>query len=493
MRERKISLWLTRLDEEEQELFLEFLTSPLHSNRPKLAELIELLLNKVVRKDNSSWTSEDFWKEFYPERNYNGNLLSRLLSEATHEFKQFIALRQFQSDPGTTQVQRLRWLRHQGWEDVIPSALKEVEQKLDRDLPRDEHYYSCKFHLAAEKSEYDMGNLGKSPGPIFQSSLDQLNLLFLTHLFRFSFYAKNHDKLHATHHSHPSPFTPFFNSFLQSKGNTTLLILYRSFAQYQKKPDDQLEFKNFCNALFESSPNYLTEDEAKTRIPKNVMRDLFSFALNNAQGMLNANKKEWAELYKQLIEIGLEKGIILTNGKIETRTFINTAGFLSKFGYLEWANSFVLAYQHLVDENQRDMVVKFSIAVNQYYKEDFEQSSTLLLAIKQLMNSKTDVAFNINTRSLLCRVWFELDDFESFIFEIQSFKTFLSRNKYFSRKRMEAFYNFCKWGLKLERILSGKFSQRKTGLQALLEAITASNTANKPWLHKTISFHLNRY
>ena len=104
MRERKLVKILERMPLEEREEFTEYLRSPLHSRRPKLAKMVERLEDLVYISPSADLSSEDFYEDIYPGKAYDANDLNRSCSVILKELKGYLALLQYRKDKAAQMV-----------------------------------------------------------------------------------------------------------------------------------------------------------------------------------------------------------------------------------------------------------------------------------------------------------------------------------------------------------------------------------------------------
>ena len=106
---------------------------------------------------------------------------------------------------------------------------------------------------------------------------------------------------------------------------------------------------------------------------------------------------------------------------------------------------------------------------------EFNKSLNLLQRV-----TFTDLYYQIDTRAMLLKIYYELDDVEALRYHLQAFKNFLTRNKLISAYQRTIYSNLVKYTWKL--VLG---QSRKSKLARLHQEIAENrSTADLQWLLK---------
>lgn len=488
MKNRKIVLWLARLSPKELDQFREFLQSPLHAHRPKLAEMVDCLDEHVMKKPEAA-DVESFWDLVYPGKTYNANLLNRLLSELASHLKAFLAFLRYREDGAMQGINWLRELRARDWSDAIPKSIRDVDKFLLEKTAQDERYYFYQLQVAVEKMHYDAKNMGKSPGPIFQRSILELEKFYTLNKIKLTILGNQHDNLHATTHIGKIGDSDVDFKQLISQDDK-VLRLYRLFFDMLGDPNNLHIFKKITSELLQITPNY--GEQGNFLFEKEDALYIFTFCRNISGDQLRKGKSKWAEPLKEIFQVGLERGVFMETGGLPQRIFVSTTGVLSRSGYTQWVEGIVDRFGHLLQDDEDKVVIQFCRAVNFFYRQDFERCKTLLLNFKSNISQKVDPALVVNARTMLCRVWWLLEDHDAFFHEANSLRAHLKRLKAFSNSVLSGFKQFCAFCLKLERVINGDQAKKMKGLERLLVELDQNQVALKTWFIDQIGIELKK-
>jgi len=91
--------------------------------------------------------------------------------------------------------------------------------------------------------------------------------------------------------------------------------------------------------------------------------------------------------------------------------------------------------------------------------------------------------YNLSSRVLLMRIYYELQENEPLFSLAESFRKFVKRNSILAAKRREPYLNFIKYTTKLARTPKAS----KSRLEQLEESVTEGlDSVNKPWILEKI-------
>ena len=95
----------------------------------------------------------------------------------------------------------------------------------------------------------------------------------------------------------------------------------------------------------------------------------------------------------------------------------------------------------------------------------------------------TDLYYQLDSKSILLKVYFETDEQEALLHHIAAFKVFLSRNKNISSYQLTIYKNFIRYSLKIFR------AGTNTGKLNILkkEIASSSNISDRNWLLERIN------
>ena len=212
--------------------------------------------------------------------------------------------------------------------------------------------------------------------------------------------------------------------------------------------------------------------------PKGEAKEIYTAAINYCLKKANLGNNDFLLEFLELNENLLEKNIIAQN-ELSPWKFKNivTAGLkLSKF---KWVEEFIENYKDKIPEIYRDNAITFNTAQLHFYQKRYEDVLPSLLQVHY-----EDFTYSLNSKLFTVITYYELGEDEAIYSFIDSFKTYLRRQKSISDKRKENYLNFLKY---TKRLAKNKVQKNKnTLLKIQTEIKDHGKTVSKEWLLEKI-------
>ncbi|MCI5057133.1 MAG: hypothetical protein MRY83_13555 [Flavobacteriales bacterium] len=208
------------------------------------------------------------------------------------------------------------------------------------------------------------------------------------------------------------------------------------------------------------------------------LRDMNVFLINYCIRMSNLGKshylKELFSLYKDL----LEYGIIIEGSYLHLYDFKNIATVATLLKEFDWLVQFNEQYLPYIKHEFRESASAFNLARIAFYNQDYRKALNLLLHVQY-----ADMYYELGGRSIILKIYYEMDDFQLFEANCNSFKMFLSRTKSISDYQKKIHMNFIKWSVRLFKLKEkGKKISKK--FQGQIEE--TNELADRTWIEEKV-------
>jgi hypothetical protein len=229
--------------------------------------------------------------------------------------------------------------------------------------------------------------------------------------------------------------------------------------------DDEKHFEKLCSEL-------LLHEK---KITHSELRDMYQYVLNYCIKKINLGNLNYQQTLFDTYKTILNNKVIFVDDYLSQWDFKNicTIGFrLKEFA---WAGEFIEKFHLFIRNADRDNAFLYNKAYLHFHLGEFNTSLNLLQKV-----NFTDLYYQIDTRAMILKIYYELDDHEALRYHLQAFKIFLNRNKLVSAYQRTIYSNLVKYTWKLVRNQS-----RRSKLQALQNEIGENrSTADLQWLLK---------
>lgn len=218
--------------------------------------------------------------------------------------------------------------------------------------------------------------------------------------------------------------------------------LYLSLIQFlkNKNPEEYRQLEKFLKL----NHSKLHQDETLTTI---------IYMINYlAEEIKSGNSTSMSKAF-DLYLLGLEHKILIRNGKMDALPFnniVNIACYLKKY---DWAKTFVEDYKKYIKDGIREEVSSVSSMMILFKEKEYVEISPIYIKIKF-----TNVISKITGTLYYLMSLYEIGEHEMLFVSLDSFRSFLNKNKMVGKNNKEAALNFTKI---LKHFIRRKFSQNQ--------------------------------
>lgn len=226
--------------------------------------------------------------------------------------------------------------------------------------------------------------------------------------------------------------------------------------------------------------------------------DLLGYTLNLCFRRLSLGAKAFEPLVKQVYDIFLERGLLEEGGEFSAAHFKNIVSFQLRTGAFAEASAFIRQYSNSLAEEQRAVVVNYTLGLVSFYQNKFEEAILQFRSI--VRDAPEDVFLKLEARNMLWRSYFEayealdLNEVEEMFRLYHAFRVFVSRNQNISEYHKLSYQNFIRIFNRLIHDSDQRLSDASpTELESLRdEALAIEKITHKDWLIGAINRKIAR-
>lgn len=447
--------------------FRKYLISPFFNENEHLVCLFDLIEHSFNRPKQGvkELKKELVWKELFGSAPYKDARMRRLCSDLTQEAIQFLSYLEFKGNPVDEQIYALKALNQLQLSKHFIGVLRQargIQQKIG--------YENSAYHYARFKIEdqsqihldikatkgYNPDNIGRG-----DYHLDCFYLINKLRHYSELLMWKNERAVDLELNLPPGFLNYIKNSIYFNV--PAIAIQYRMVRAFLE-PEEEDHFYQLKKLL--ATHNSLFNKEE--------LRNMYLTAQNYCafQGNLGKLKfyKELFELYKILIE----KGILLSKGKLAPGNYKNIITIGLKVGESEWVENFIKVYTDALPRESQDNDRNYNLAKVYFHQKDYGK------VIEQLREVEyKSLGYAIGGRLMLLETYYELREETALDSLIDSFRIFLRRNQTISRDVRQQYLNV----LRFVKKLATTARYNKSSLQRIRKQIEECKVlAAKKWL-----------
>ncbi|MFZ1706034.1 MAG: hypothetical protein WAT79_16935 [Saprospiraceae bacterium] len=455
MVERKVISALLKLNKSDTNQFGVFVHSPYFNVHQDITLFFETLQTHILFTDKKQIVSDEFiWDAMYPNVDYDGKRLNRLVFLLGNLLDRFIGQKEFEEMVLFQKILQLENLNKNKLHSIYSNLQKEFVKFLDRNMD-----------YSSENSIYSYFALRTVKQSILTSqAMTKFNRYYIleklnTYVTLLSW--KKMYKLDVELHFMDYVFD---------------LISEENYAQF---PSIQLYTKitHTLKDEEETSHYFMLRNLMKEHIDKfpiEMQREMYTTALSYCINKVNQFRVDFYKEVFDLFKESVENNIIQENNEITVSVFRNIVIAALRVGEFEWTEQFIVENKKYVNPKFRDNAVYFSFARLEMHQQKYSK----VLEYLQLINYD-DVWYQLGAKTMLVSAYYELKEFDALESLLNAYKMFINREKSLTKERKTSYLNLIKYTKKLLYILPSE----KSKIEKLRKEIEGNRSiVNKAWL-----------
>lgn len=424
----KLVSLLQTFDKSEFRAFQDFISSPFFNKKEINVKLYRIL--RKAAKDGfpkHKIRREAVHKLLFDNAPYDERQLNHVISEVFRLAEQFISINAFYASSALPQIftaqshlarKQIKAYHHQA---------RKAEEALAKSQYRDNTYYHQKF-LLAELAEQHYSNVGLHENDqSLQEASDYFDHYYLSQkLQHVCVMLDRQNFLPIKYHIPHLPQLEQILERLDIEGHAAIEV-YQALLKVLKKESNSQDFGGFKKLL----------SEVQEILPPQQVLRLYLLAINFCVNKIRVGQSSYAQELMQLYMEGIDKGILIEEGKLSPWIYKNIVKLGLGLKRLEWVEKFVKEYSQYLSESLREDAFHFSLADLFFHKKDYDSALVELNKVEF-----SDIYYNLDAKASLLKIYYEQEETEALLSLLTAFRLFLKRQKAISTTVKESYLNF---------------------------------------------------
>lgn len=407
--------------------FGEFVESPFFNKNTELVRFNEYLRSLAPGFLPAKISREAVFAALYPAQEYDEKQLNYLNNFLLKLAEQFIAYGRFKQNELLERYQLLEAYNQRNLEKHYQFIYNQTSKLLDDWPNRNHEFYQLQYLLADISNRHFLKQQIRRFDERLQQAADYLDQHYLAAKLKFCCEMLDRKKSIAAEYEvrfadvvsqlvveHPQLHTPPIAVY-----HTILNMLL-----------------DMGNATFFKKLVSLTEQH-KHHFPLDELKDLYSYAINYCIRRVNQGATEFLEELFKLYLKSLEAGTLMDGGYLSPWAYKNLIGVGLRLQKFDWTEDFIKQYNSKLSPEFRANALHYNLAELCYYKKAHDQALVNLNKVEF-----SDIYYNLDTKKMMLKIYFELDEIDALLSLLASFKMFLKRTKLISAANKVAYLNF---------------------------------------------------
>ncbi len=390
-----------------------WLSTPLHNSRTTLLPFFNWIIAQRNTNDyKTTLTKERAFQVIFPNKVYQEKQMRYEVFFLLQQLRQFLAWQDFQADTTQQELYLLENLQTKGLHKPFGKQFKKIKQIIDKQPYRNAAYYFQEYQLQVKAYEFSHYNNRDAKKPL-QEVVEAFSVYAIANLLRWQCNILSHRVVSQREYD---------ISFLQGILDILKLGMYEQIPVVQIYYQIYLSLDTGEEQYYDNlKANILTHFDA---FPIDEMRDILLLTINFCIRKLNSGDADFLREAFEWYRKGFETQILLNNKRLSRFTYNNVVIIALKLEEFDWTKQFLEKYKDNVDALYRHDTYFFNLALWYQYQKKYDE----VLKLLQKVEFK-DVFQILHAKTILLRIYYELNHIKALNSLLDSIKIYLYRNK----------------------------------------------------------------
>lgn len=415
------------------------------------------------------------YASLYPSGQFEERRISDLMYIGLKLLEDFLAEEEYGRQPWSRKLNLLGYIRSQELNELNNGVQRDIAAIREVKKHRDSEYFYEEFLYQSEADRIFLSQARIKEDRSLQKKVDQLDLFYLSAKLRDCCEMLNRERIVSARHEYH-----LLDSLLDNIKNN-----YERYARY---PAISIYYRILCmlNDPADESYFFLLKEEIFRSVELfgvDEQRSLYGYLQNYCIRKVNSGQPEY---YSELLEIYkymLAGGLMDKENKNLQWDYKNMISIALRLKEYEWVLGIIQQLKSELPVEVRDNAHTYNMANYYYETKDFKKATRLLHSVEF-----TDVYYNLDSKVMLLKIYFEQEEEEAFYALVAAFKAYLLRNKLVSEDMLAIYGNFVKFAKKAFAFKTQLPYQKKRSMKQIAalknKIISTRQVANITWLMK---------
>lgn len=449
--------------------FEDFVNSPYYNKNSQVSKAFEIIKESYPKFEASQLDRNILFAKIFPEETYNEQKLRYLLTDLTKIIEEFLCVRAIADEELFKLHLLLYTYRIRKLEKPFLNIYKSA-QKLLEDWPRRDVSHSFYEYLIEE----DMYRFSSDKQEHMQKSnlqkvVDSLDKYFILNKMRYSAEILNNRNVVAINYK-----LFLYEEIMNHLRNNPLedvpaAKVYYTVIQTLTEPDNKLHLLSLLQLL----------KDYRDIFSKDELFDMYVYAKNFCIRRINNGATEYIRELFDLYKIILDNRIIFRDNYMSQWDYKNIVYLGLRLEEYSWVKNFIVKYNEELDPKTRKNAMSYNMAYYHFFLNNYDETLTLLRSVEF-----SDVYYHLDSKSLLMKTYYELEETEPFFSLIDAFKVYIKRNKQIPHSQKNNYNNLIKL---ISKLYKWKINPKKDIKKLADEIEHTKPIADIIWLKKKLA------
>ena len=367
------------------------------------------------------------YEKLFPSRTFDRKHFNYLTSDLFRLASDYIGYQKYKQQGQLSQCHVLSSFVDRSLNREYQYLYQKIVNEQEKSIRRDTAFYYQQHLLADIANRYfDRQKVRKSDTKL-QQAASYFDHYYLAQKLKYSVEILDRQLQLATEYQ--IDLLEEVQNYLKIKpyDNVPPIAIYYKILQLLTHSENYNHFFDFKN-LFQQYNDKFSESER---------RHIYMFALNYCIRKVREGVRIFWEEADILFKQGIEQKWLFEDGKLSPWTYKNAIRLAIRLEQYTWAEEFIVTYNKFLIDEFREDALYFNLAELHYAQKKYNKALEYLNQV-----SFSDIQYNLSTKRMLIKIYFELKEEEPLISLLNAFRLFLKRNKLLSEDITSSHLNF---------------------------------------------------
>jgi tetratricopeptide (TPR) repeat protein len=407
--------------------FGDFVNSPFFNKNEEFTAFYAFLRKLAPDFPEKKIKREYVFSQLYPGMAYDDKKMNYLMSFVLKLAEQYLGYSGFTKNEVLEKYHVLGECVSRGLDKHYQFLFSQAQEKLGAHSYRNTEFYYLQHMLADIANQHFLRQKIRKYDDRLQVAADNFDQYFLAGKLKYCcemldrrssieapYRLNMMEEVLAYVKAHPEVHTP-------------PVALYHTVLQMILHGDEPEHFENLKQLLAKYSGQF----------PLGEFKDVYSFGINYCIRKVNQGAQQYLEELFGLYKNALESDLLIEDIFLSPWTYKNMIGVGLRLKEFDYTEQLIREYNVKLAPEFQDNALHYNLAELYYYKKDYTRALDNLNKVEF-----SDIYYNLDTKKMMLKIYFELEETDALYSLIASFRVFLRRTKLISEANKEAYQNF---------------------------------------------------
>lgn len=447
MPESKLFHSLSCLDQPARQRFLRFLSSPYFNTDDKLVTLTQILF----QSETEFPSREELDNALFPDEDFDYFRISNLLSYIMKLLEKFLVAEEMEARRIEKDLSLLSSARKLNMDKVFLATSRKLKKEFEESAVAVPGIFFHQYRFEDESNIFSIAREQRQDDNSVDGKLMALDRFYVAEMLKTCCQRINQENIIYSR-ERPDAMKRFMNWFVQNHQKYDSDPFIRIYFLILNTLINPLQTGHFFDLL-------KMLDQFGGAIGPDELKPMYQYAQNYCIKQSNQGHTDFLEELLGIFVRMIDAGLIYHNGWISPWDFKNIVALGVRLNRFEWTEGFIQQYSGKLEPVFRENALLFNQAQLHYGKGDFQAAMRLLTQVEF-----EDVYYFLGAKTLLLKIYYEMQEVEALHSFFHSFGEALRRNKTISPYQRKVHHNLIRFLRQLQKLREQTYYQEASSL-----------------------------